>query len=315
MNPLFHTDCSISDSLKSVRKSVLIYETIIISEGLVKCKPLMATYHVGEDFLDIIDGLRAIDEAIMFLNMKCGDRLGHALALGVNIDDWYRSKSNRILISKQDYFDNLVWLYGKIRKYNISDCEDAVLYIEKRFSEYFNDIYLYYMHKEFAECFDDIRSDYTKNSGEDSIIKHYYNLHFGINEYYDSWKLRGDEPELYRTGVFKVDYLQRDDWSYNAINRLYPQNYTIRYNLEASILYYMYHYNSDIIEKGNQMVEIKVKPSVIEAVKKVRTEMQKDIARMGIGIETNPSSNYFIGTFRRYDKHPIVDWHNRGGDI
>ena len=29
MNPLFHTDCSISDSLKSVQKSVLIYETII----------------------------------------------------------------------------------------------------------------------------------------------------------------------------------------------------------------------------------------------------------------------------------------------
>ena len=29
MNPLFHTDFSISDSLKNVRKSVLIYETII----------------------------------------------------------------------------------------------------------------------------------------------------------------------------------------------------------------------------------------------------------------------------------------------
>lgn len=29
LNTLFHTDCSISDSLKSVRKSVLIYETII----------------------------------------------------------------------------------------------------------------------------------------------------------------------------------------------------------------------------------------------------------------------------------------------
>ena len=33
MNPLFHTDCSISDSLKSVRKSVLIYETIIRGNG------------------------------------------------------------------------------------------------------------------------------------------------------------------------------------------------------------------------------------------------------------------------------------------
>lgn len=33
MNPLFHTEFSISDSLKNVRKSVLIYETII------KCHP------------------------------------------------------------------------------------------------------------------------------------------------------------------------------------------------------------------------------------------------------------------------------------
>ena len=31
MNPLFHTEFSISDSLKNVRKSVLIYETIILS--------------------------------------------------------------------------------------------------------------------------------------------------------------------------------------------------------------------------------------------------------------------------------------------
>ena len=30
MNPLFHTEFSISDSLKNVRKSVLIYEIIIV---------------------------------------------------------------------------------------------------------------------------------------------------------------------------------------------------------------------------------------------------------------------------------------------
>ena len=33
MNPLFRIDFSISDSLKIVRKSVLIYETIIVSIG------------------------------------------------------------------------------------------------------------------------------------------------------------------------------------------------------------------------------------------------------------------------------------------
>ena len=37
MNPLFRIDFSISDSLKIVRKSVLIYETIIaeVVEGMV----------------------------------------------------------------------------------------------------------------------------------------------------------------------------------------------------------------------------------------------------------------------------------------
>lgn len=41
------------------------------------------TYHTGEDFLDIVDGLRAIDEAMLFLQMEKGERLGHAMALGV----------------------------------------------------------------------------------------------------------------------------------------------------------------------------------------------------------------------------------------
>ena len=36
MNPLFHTDFSISESLKSVRKNVLIYEAIILSNGFVE---------------------------------------------------------------------------------------------------------------------------------------------------------------------------------------------------------------------------------------------------------------------------------------
>ena len=36
MNPFSHTGLSISDSLKSVRKSVLIYETIILIMQLTK---------------------------------------------------------------------------------------------------------------------------------------------------------------------------------------------------------------------------------------------------------------------------------------
>ena len=47
MNPLFHTDFSISDSLKSVRKSVLIYDTIIIigTTVIVTVDRPLGSYH------------------------------------------------------------------------------------------------------------------------------------------------------------------------------------------------------------------------------------------------------------------------------
>ena len=280
-------------------------------EDKVNNTNIMATYHVGEDFLDIVDGLRAIDETIKFLDFRCGDRLGHALALGVDIDEWYQLKSNRILISKQDYLDNLTWLYAKIRQYNLNDCGDAEIYIEKRFTEYFNEIY---RNNLTAKLFCEINENAARYY-DDRKIRHGYHhndFHISINEYYDAWKLRGDDPELYREGYFKLDHVILDHWQYWAINRDYPQNYKIRYNPEIAILYYMYHYNENVYRIGSQMVEVKMKQCIIEAVKKVRDIMQREVARIGIGIETNPSSNYLIGTFRRYDKHPVIGWYNAG---
>lgn len=276
------------------------------------CCQLLATYHVGEDFLDIIDGLRAIDEAIHFLNLQCGDRLGHALALGVNIDEWYEGKANRLLINKMGYLDNLVWLYAKIRKYNIEDCGAALEYIQKRYHQYFAEIYRNNMSdQEIAEIVKKAR-DYFANRDSSICGYNYVNMDWNIDTYYDSWKLRGDDPELYREGFLKIEGKVLDHWDEYALNRIYPDNYRIRYQPEVALLYHMYHYNDRVKMEGDQMIDVKVQPAIREAVKKVRKEMQKEISSIGIGIETNPSSNYLIGTFRRYDKHPIMEWYNLG---
>lgn len=270
---------------------------------------LMATYHVGEDFLDVIDGLRAIDEAIHFLNLRCGDRLGHALALGVDAVDWYRSKSGRILISKQDYLDNLVWLYGKIRKYNIKDASDAQNYIEKRFQEYFQEIYLNNLSKQER---DKIVKEAREYFEKENITHRYINddMRFGIHEYYDAWKLRGDDPEIYRHGFAELSFVRTDKWEDYAVDKSFPLNYPVRYSPEVAVLYYMYHFNVNVRKIGAETVEVKVQDSIVNAVKIIQKKLQNEIAEMGIGIETNPSSNYLIGTFRRYDKHPIVSWYN-----
>lgn len=76
------------------------------------------TYHVGEDFLGIADGLRAIHEAIRFLKLVKGDRLGHAIVLGIEPISYYRLKRN-IFLTKQDYLDNVVWLLYRSAELNV----------------------------------------------------------------------------------------------------------------------------------------------------------------------------------------------------
>lgn len=272
---------------------------------------LMATYHVGEDFLDILDGLRAIDEAVCFLNLKCGERIGHALALGVDVDEWYEKKSNRIVINKIRYLDDLVWLYSKIKQYNVNDCNAVLLYIEKKFDEYFQEIFLNNMEEDKIKKVIQEAGDYYS---ETEVVHGYdcNNFSFNISVYYDAWKLRGDNPELYRTGYFRTYGNVMDQWDAWAVNKEFPVNYKIRYNPETAFLVYMYHFNSKVKATGDQMLEIKVNAYMRDVIKQVQTRYQQEIATHGIGIETNPSSNYRIGTFRRYDRHPIIRWYNLG---
>ena len=49
-----------------------------------------------------------------------------------------------------------------------------------------------------------------------------------------------------------------------------------------------------------------------KGVELVQKAMQWEIAQRGIAIETNPSSNFMIGTFSRYEEHPITTFFNEG---
>lgn len=78
------------------------------------------TYHVGEDFYDIVDGLRAIDEAIQFLKLSAGSRIGHAIALGTDAAEYYQSRHRYIIIPKQVLLDNVVWMKYTAMENNIT---------------------------------------------------------------------------------------------------------------------------------------------------------------------------------------------------
>ncbi|OCH18118.1 hypothetical protein A6E05_12340 [Aliivibrio sp. 1S165] len=68
------------------------------------------TLHAGEDFSHILSGLRAIDEAVSFCDYKPGDRIGHGLALGIDVQTWI-ARQQHIYLPLQEHLDNLVWCY------------------------------------------------------------------------------------------------------------------------------------------------------------------------------------------------------------
>lgn len=270
---------------------------------------LKLTYHVGEDFLDPLDGLRAIDEAINFLNMDCGDRLGHALALGIDVREWYEMKGG-ITLPQQDFLDNIVWLYCALLEFDIKGFDNLKSYIEQKYDFLFNKIYRPYMNHDVLKS---ITDSATKYYSESASASYFFSdsLNFDIYNYQKSCMLRGDDPDLYKEGYFK-EYLDLNNYrKLYKINVKYPKRFDYRRLPEAAILYHYYHFNHDVKAVGSRYIFEKLHPNYISAVEAVQKCMQKKIAQLGICIETNPTSNFLISTFKHYDKHPIIKWYNQ----
>ncbi|QXH48360.1 hypothetical protein KSS93_10740 [Pseudomonas xanthosomatis] len=76
---------------------------------------LHLSVHAGEDYAHPLSGMRHVDETVVFCDMRSGDRLGHALALGIAPDTWLQRHGEAIL-DLDEYVDNLVWAWHHARE-------------------------------------------------------------------------------------------------------------------------------------------------------------------------------------------------------
>lgn len=90
------------------------------------------TYHVGEDFRDVISGLRHVDEVIEHFKYQSGDRIGHGIVLGIDIEKW-SDNNNCIILPMGEYLENLLWewsIYTNLdfdEKTNITYIENHIM--------------------------------------------------------------------------------------------------------------------------------------------------------------------------------------------
>ncbi|MFS6803883.1 adenosine deaminase [Edwardsiella tarda] len=75
------------------------------------------TYHVGEDFPHLISGIRSIDDALRFLPLRNGDRLGHCTAIGITPGIWKRSLPLSLSMTKETRLLDLVFIWRELRSH------------------------------------------------------------------------------------------------------------------------------------------------------------------------------------------------------
>lgn len=264
-----------------------------VSPSLPRSKSLhrlSASYHAGEDFYDIADGLRAIDEAVNFLEYRRGDRIGHALALGIDPQVHYRTKSMTIILPQQNYLDNLVWMLYRGRELGVHIDPQQYGRMQQEALRLLQIIY--------------------GNAMEDN--------HWSVTlqDYYCSMRLRGDDPSLYQEGgKFKIPDLlfqsQYDRWM-TADTPKSKKLEPYRRSQRIAGLYYYYHFGDAEKREGQKPTSVLILPEYILVVRQMQDALQKYLAARGIIIECNPSSNVLIGTFGEYGRHPITRFNNMG---
>ncbi len=238
------------------------------------------TYHVGEDFPDIVDGMRAIDEVLLFLypTPKTSDRIGHALASGLNVTEWYQSKSRYLRKRKQDHLDDLFFLIKSLRHKRNSPPE-----ILKK------------LHQEFYELYAEIYPSIIDNNSELFDI------------YERAYLLRSDCPSLYAKGHFDPNRRKKDAWANSKISACVK---LAEYRKQSNVvsIYYKYHYDKNTRNLGDQLFDFYVYPEYIEAAEICQSILLERLRKRRMKIEANPSSNFLIGKLKNYGDHPIFKW-------
>lgn len=247
------------------------------------------TVHAGEDYNHLLTGLRAIDETVLFCDFKPGDRLGHALALGVNVYDWAK-KQTRIYLTAEQHLDNLVWCYHQGLEL-IQICPDfhsTLSIIENKISRWASYIY------------DDINCT-------PSVL-------------FDAWKLRRNCPSMIDlpsqfSGTEWEIWMPDSTYISDHKNSIVVKIWERYLNKNIKSLSRKNLRSSDIVTINfrtscNQLGKLSenMTSSELKLIHAIQDLLIERYSKRQITIEACPTSNIFIGRFEKYVEHPIFRW-------
>src|SRR5579871_2928470 len=231
------------------------------------------TYHVGEDFVHLLSGMRAIHEAVTFLSLRPGNRIGHGTAIGIDPEFWRGRVGEFIVMSRGNHLDDLVFAHQRL----IGDTGFAAVV--------------------------------AKLEGAiEKLSRDIYGISYSPNIHYKAWSFRSIDPLLaFNRSRFKHFLFERDRTEESDLLQ------GLEGNDEARDLFYHYHGQghtslSNVLDNWNKLIEVKsdiVPPSALWHLQEIQLN---ELICNNIAIESLPTSNVRIGFYCDYSEHHLFRW-------
>ena len=249
-----------ADTLRRVRR-----HSRIVAGGrpALRLEPLRLTVHVGEDFLSLTSGMRAVAEPFQWNLIERGDRLGHGLALTLDPEQWFERHRGEVLIVKR--FDRLL------------DLAFLAVYAEKQ-----NDRQREWLRDQIIATVTSLgfESESSRKTAKQDIVKTTKDL----------WKSLGcrSTRRLLTTDGFPGGELH-ERWMHR-----YLWHRSVRKHAEEEVRIPVVDDVNDIGDDGGKAVEnLHHERALLEQAHRT---LLLEVARWQVCIESNPSSNLVVGS-------------------
>lgn len=234
------------------------------------------TYHAGEDFRHLLSGMRAVIEAVEFLGLQRGNRIGHATALGVDPALWWRRIGERVVMPREDWLDDLVFAYRMVGESGLMP--EALMGLRDRI-------------------------------GREARALYGLGMAAGPDDLACAWRMRRHDPRR----VLDPDHYAHDRTPFDRQENAGIADSRAG-NPNAFALFEAWH-SPLVRQRGRELVEVTDKdmpPALLSVVQKAALSRVVDT---GIVLEAMLTSNVRIGVYEGYGEHHIGRWLGLSGDL
>lgn len=238
------------------------------------------TYHAGEDFAHLASGLRAVFEAVLFLDFDAGCRIGHGTAAGLPPQAWWTAIGNSAVLATQDRLDDLVFARHLLLTSGL--LLQRLPLIDTEISRLAMQIW-----------------------GDPRITSDFLT---------EAWKLRcldplaitfdGHDPDLHRRAEALLHARAKSE------NPATHRHFLRRHGIIGDDPTITLRQMREEVMRGNRQITVSRQSDVLDedTLRALQAFVLKFLNQRRIAIETLPSSNVRISIHQRYEDHHAMGW-------